>query len=73
MWEPHVWGFGWIVPVMGLLMFLLCLAMAFRFARSGRGFMCMGGYRRVGRDRLADIDRDVNALREELRQLKTSR
>jgi len=73
MWEPHVWGFGWIFPVMGMVMLLVCLAMAFRVASTGRGFMCMRGYRRMGRDRLADIDRDVNALREEIRQLKASR
>ena len=73
MWGPHVWGFGWIFPVMGMLMLLVCLAMAFRFASSGRGFTCMSGCRRTGRDRLADIDRDVDALREEIRQLKASR
>lgn len=70
MWEPHMWGFGWIFPVMGALMLLVCLVMAFRLASTGRGFMCMSGR---GRDRLADIRRDVNALREELRQLKAAR
>lgn len=36
LWGP-VWGFWWIVPVLG---FLMCFAMAFRFWRWGAG--CMG-------------------------------
>jgi len=53
---------------MGLLMFLGCLAMAFRFASTGRG--CMGWRR----DRsVADARREIDALREEIRQLKGSR
>ena len=39
LWGP-VWGFWWIFPVLG---FLMCLAMAFRFWRSGAG--CMAALR----------------------------
>ena len=44
LWGP-VWGFWWIFPVLG---FLMCLAMAFRFWRSGAGCMGMGSQRAVG-------------------------
>jgi len=68
MWGPHPWGFEWIFPVMGLLMFLGCLAMAFRFARTGRG--CLGWRR----DRsVADARREIDALRKEIEQLKGAR
>ncbi len=44
LWGP-LWGFLWILPVLG---FLMCLAMAFRFWRSGAGRM--GRHRAVADD-----------------------
>jgi hypothetical protein len=42
---PLLWGFWWIFPLMGLLVCLGFLVMAFRSAKRGRGFGCMGGHR----------------------------
>lgn len=41
---PLLGGFWWLLPLMGALMCLGFLVMAFRFASTGRGFMCMGGH-----------------------------
>lgn len=39
------WGFGWIFPVIGLLMCAGFLVMVFRCVGTARGSMCMGGHR----------------------------
>lgn len=40
---PWFWGFWWIFPLIGLVLFAACAFMAFRSLRSGRGIACMGG------------------------------
>ena len=40
LWGP-AWGVWWVFPLIGLLM---CLLMAFRFARGGSGCMFMGSH-----------------------------
>jgi hypothetical protein len=68
-----MWGFWWIFPVVGLFVCLAFLVMAFRFMSTGRGFMCMGGHRSVGHDESAEMRREIQALREEMKQLRASR
>ena len=53
MWGPYFWAYWWICPVIGLVMCLLCLLVASRFAASGRGCVCMGmgGHRGMADDR----------------------
>jgi len=78
MWGPGPWGgpmwdFWWILPLIGLLICLGLLVVAFRFMSTGRGFMCMGGHRGMGSDEVAEMRREIHTLHEEVRQLKASR
>jgi hypothetical protein len=68
-----MWGFWWILPLIGLLICLGLLVVAFRFMSTGRGFMCMGGHRRMRNDEVAEMRRQIHTLHEEVRQLKASR
>ena len=47
--------------------------MAFRLIATGRGFMCMGGHQQSDRDESAALRREIQALREEIRQLEGPR
>ena len=72
-WEPAMFGFWWVFPLMGVL---LCLAFVFVVLRalvSGRGMMC--GMRHVDtQDKsLADMRREIQTLRDELKEVKASR
>ncbi len=51
MWAPYLWQFWWICPLIGLLMFLVCLFVASRFAGSGRGWMCGCGHHGIASER----------------------
>jgi hypothetical protein len=68
-----MWGFWWIFPLVGLFVCLAFLVMAFRFMSTGRGFMCMGGHRSMEHDETAEMRREIQTLREEMKQLKASR
>jgi hypothetical protein len=72
-WGAPMWGFWWIFPLIGVLVCLAMMFVAFRFMSTGRGFMCMGGHRAMGNDHVAEMRREIHALREEIKQLKTSR
>ncbi len=72
-WGGPLWGFWWILPLIGLLICLGLLVVAFRFMSTGRGFMCMGGHRGMGNDEVAEMRREIHTLHEEVRQLKASR
>jgi uncharacterized membrane protein len=72
-WAGPMWGFWWIFPLMG---FLLCLAfavMVFRFIATGRGFVCIGGHQRSEENESTALRREIQALREEIAELKASR
>jgi hypothetical protein len=68
-----MWGFWWIFPLIGVLVCLAFLIMTIRFVSGGRGFMCMGGHQGMGNDELAAMRREIDTLREEIKQLKASR
>jgi len=72
-WGPPMWAFWWIFPLVGLFVCLAFLVMAVRFMSTGRGFMCMGGHRGMRDDETAEMHREIQALREELKQLKAVR
>jgi hypothetical protein len=67
-----MWGFWWIFPLIGLFACLAFLVMAFRFMSTGRGFLCMGRHGGMGSDETAEMRREIQALREEVKQLKAS-
>ena len=49
---PFLFGFWWIIPLIG---FALCIAfMALRGLGPGRGFMCMGGHGDTRTDHVAE-------------------
>jgi hypothetical protein len=72
-WAGPMGGLGWIFPLMGLLLCLAFAVMAFRFIATGRGFMCMGGHQPSEENETAALRREIQALREEIKQLKASR
>lgn len=72
-WGTPMWGFWWVFPLTGLLVCLAFLVMAVRFMTTGRGFMCMGGHQGMGNDEVAAMRREIQTLREEIKQLKASR
>ncbi len=51
MWGSYFWAYWWICPLMGLVMCLVCLLVASRFAAAGRGCMCMGRHDGMEHDR----------------------
>ena len=66
-WGMPMWGFGWLIPLIGLA---LCLAFAVVMMRA-----MSGGWRchAHGGDDVADLRREVRELREEVSRLKTAR
>ena len=68
-WGAPMWGFGWIFPLIGLLICLVLVVAMVRFM-GGRGFLCMGDHRN---DTSRDDTELRRELREELKQLKQSR
>jgi hypothetical protein len=72
-WGAPMWGFWWIFPVMGLLLCLALFVIVARAISTGHGVMCLGGHRGAGPDDRAEMRREIDALREEIRQLKASR
>ena len=72
-WGAPMWGFGWIFPLIGLLLFLICVIAMIRFMSGGRRFMCMGGHDSDGTDEPAKLRREIHELREEVKQLKENR
>jgi hypothetical protein len=72
-WATPAWGFWWIFPLIGFLICVGFFVVAVRAMSAGRGFMCMGGHQATAPDQVAEMRREIHALREEIRQLKTSR
>jgi hypothetical protein len=68
-----MWGFWWIFPMIGVFVCLAFLLMAFRVMSTGRGFMCMSGHRGMGNDETAEMRREIQTLREEIKELKAVR
>ena len=72
-WGPPMWGFGWILPFIGMAICLVFMVMMVRaMSGGGRGFMCFGGHGH-GTDEAADLRREVRELREEVNRLKGAR
>lgn len=70
-WGGPMWGFWWIVPIVGLVIGVVCLVAMVR-AMSGQGrFMCMGGHR-AHDEGTAALRREIQALREEIKNLKAA-
>jgi len=66
-----MWGFWWIFPIIGLLICLLFVFVILRAFTSGR-FMCMGA-RNDANTETAQLRREVEQLREELKKQDSAR
>jgi hypothetical protein len=66
-----MWGFGWLIPLIGFAFCLAFVVVMIRAMRGGR-FMCMGGHKGGGDD-VAGLRREVQELREEVSGLKVAR
>jgi hypothetical protein len=68
-----MWSFWWILPLIGMLVCAAFFFLMMRGLASGRGFMCMGGHPSAASGDVADMRREIKALREEVQQLKAPR
>jgi uncharacterized membrane protein len=63
-WWGPLWGFGWIFPVMGLLICLFFVIAMVRMMRGGGRFMCMGPHS----EKTARLRSEVENLREQMKK-----
>ena len=66
------WGFWWIFPVIGLLIFLLCVVFVVRMITSGGHLMCTGPHHQDNEE-TARLRREVEALREQVNKQAAAR
>ena len=71
-WNMPMWGFGWLIPLIGFAFCLAFVVVMMRAMSGGRRFMCMGGHAQGGDD-VTDLRRQVAELREEVNRLKVVR
>ena len=73
----HMWGgywgmpwvgFGWIVPLLGLLFIVVMAFGCFRMMRRMAIGSCMGGH--GGPGEIQDLRREIQELKEEIRNLQ---
>ncbi len=60
-----MWGMGWIIPLIGLGLMIVCLFAMSRFFRGGAGFC--GGRRH---HEITDLRREMRELRDEIAALR---
>lgn len=71
-WIGPMWGIWWIFPVIGFLIFILCVVFVVRMLTTGGHFMCSGPHRQDDEE-TARLRREVDALREQVNKLANSR
>ena len=71
MWAPcgAVAGGWWIVPLVGMIVFMGVMAVMMWAMMRGRGFMCLGGHGGGGHD----LQREVRELKQEVQELRAAR
>jgi uncharacterized membrane protein len=72
-WDGHwqMWGgFGWIFPLVGMVMMIVMALVCLRMMGGLAGLGCMGGHRGHGADPVDDLRREVQGLKEEVRKLR---
>ncbi len=67
-----MWGFWWVMPLVGVVLVMVFLITMIRMIRSGHGPMCIGGHDNGSRDELGALRREIRELREELRRQRAS-
>lgn len=69
-WGPPWGGFGWILPLIGLLFMLVTVFMCIRMMGGISGLGCMGGHTTHSAGEVEDLRREVRELKEEIRKLR---
>lgn len=65
-WMGPMWGFWWIFPVIGLLIFLFFVVSVVRMIGSGGHFMCMGHH--PDSEETTRLRRELEELREQVKK-----
>ena len=71
-WMGPMWGFWWIFPVIGLLIFLFFVVSVVHMIRGGGHFMCMGPHHRDSEE-TTRLRRELEELREQVKKLAAAR
>ena len=65
MWGPHMWGWGWIFPVVGFIFMIIMIFGCSGFFRKRNSLGGTGRY-----DNIEDLKREIGELKEQITQLK---
>jgi hypothetical protein len=68
-----MFSFWWIFPLVGFVMCLAFMFIVLRAIFTGRGGMCMGAHADPGRTDVAEMRREIQTLRDELKEVKATR
>jgi uncharacterized membrane protein len=66
-WMGPMWGFWWIFPVIGLLIFLFFVVFVVRMIGGGGHFMCLGP-RHHDSEEITRLRRELEELREQMKK-----
>jgi hypothetical protein len=66
-WMGPMWGFWWIFPVIGLLIFLFFVVSVVRMIGGGGHFMCMGPHHHDSEE-ITRLRRELEELREQVKK-----
>ena len=66
-WGPYMWGWWWIIPVIGFIFMMIMIFACSGFFRK-RGSLCSTGRY----DNIEDLKREIGELKEQITQLKRS-
>lgn len=66
-WMGPMWGFWWIFPVIGLLIFLFFVVSVVRMIGGGGHFMCMGPGHHDSEE-ITRLRRELEELREQVKK-----
>ncbi len=69
-WGPPWGGFGWIFPLIGLLFMVVMVFMCIRMMGGMSRFGCMGSHGGQNAKETEDLRQEVQAMKEEIRQLR---
>jgi uncharacterized membrane protein len=71
-WMGPMWGFWWILPVIGILICFLLVVVVVRTIASGGRFMCMGPHH-LDTNEIDRLRHEVEELRERLKNQQVAR
>jgi hypothetical protein len=69
-WGPAGSGFWWVFPLIGLAMMIVMVFACLRMMGGTHGFGCMGGHHGAGPGDVADLRRELQELKDEVRKFR---